>query len=151
MQNNTLWARVALWGMLGFPALIGQADVAMAEPRLVTSGSSSNLGACLSSQSNTSTSTSTTTIQQQVFQNVPSPATSFGGSIPLPGGQLGQTTTCSISTGCPATTVQQFTLQSVQVPVSSSTSTSSSSPVAECTAAAAAAQNAALSSQNISI
>ena len=36
MQSNTSWARVALWGVLGFPVLIGQADVAVAQQRLVT-------------------------------------------------------------------------------------------------------------------
>ena len=59
MQSNTSWARVALWGVLGFPVLIGQADVAMAQQRLVTSGSSSSLAACVA------------TVQQQVSQQVP--------------------------------------------------------------------------------
>ena len=47
MQSNTSWARVALWGVLGFPALIGQADVAMAQQRLVTTGNTSSLAACV--------------------------------------------------------------------------------------------------------
>src|SRR4051812_32365629 len=74
MQSNTSWARVALWGVLGFPVLIGQADVAMGQQRLVTSGSSSSLAACL------------TTVQQQVPQTVttPAPTCTFTPQVPNP-------------------------------------------------------------------
>ena len=76
MQNNRPWARVALWGVLGFPALIGQADVAMGQQRLVTSGSSSSLAACL------------TTVQQQVpvQQQVTTPAQACPITLLSPGG-----------------------------------------------------------------
>src|SRR5262245_30099337 len=58
MQSKKLWVRVALWGALGFPALIGQADVALAQ-RLVTTGNTSSLGACaFAAGSSNATSTS---------------------------------------------------------------------------------------------
>ena len=50
MQSKTLWARVALWGLLGFPGLIAQTDVAIGQ-RLVTTSTTSSLGACVTTVS----------------------------------------------------------------------------------------------------
>ena len=178
MQSNRPWARVALWGVLGFPALIGQADVAMAQQRLVTSGSSSSLAACVA------------TVQQQVSQQqqVTTPAQACpitllspgGGSAAIPvrspcgcGGNSDIICTtpgvpavpasCSTPTSTPSTlqpggstsdacgNVYTCSSTPTTTTLTTTSTVTSSSAIAACTAAAAAAQNAAFSTQSISI
>ena len=177
MQSNKSWARVALWGVLGFPVLIGQADVAMAQQRLVTSGSSSSLSRLRHYRAAAGAAAAAgDDARAGLFDHVAEPWWWVGCYTAQPLGCGGNSdiicttpgvdavpASCSTPTSTPSTLQpggstsdscgNTYTCSSTPTTTTLTTTSTvtSSSAIAACTAAAAAAQNAVFSTQNISI